>query len=154
MMVLFFQAARLAMVTFDPYLSSRPLAEALVKSPHGQVDRGPPLLFFLVGLLLYEPVRNITERPLDESGIWLLRSRRAQRLYRRLTIQGSVARAAALLHGGQAAGLPRLEGLVGDARLNVVATSGGKILLTNHPLAGGCRDLTWRRLPARRPVEW
>ena len=29
MMVLFFHAARLAMVVFDPYLSSRPLAEAL-----------------------------------------------------------------------------------------------------------------------------
>ncbi len=29
MMVLFFHAARLAMVAFDPYMSSRPLAEAL-----------------------------------------------------------------------------------------------------------------------------
>ena len=29
MMVLFFQAARLALVVFDPFLSSRPLAEAL-----------------------------------------------------------------------------------------------------------------------------
>ena len=35
MMVLFYQAARLAMVAFDPYLSSRPLAEALEKSPRG-----------------------------------------------------------------------------------------------------------------------
>ena len=30
MMVLFFHAARLAMVTFDPYLSSRPLAQAFI----------------------------------------------------------------------------------------------------------------------------
>ena len=30
MMVLFFHAARLAMVKFDPYLSSRPLAETLM----------------------------------------------------------------------------------------------------------------------------
>src|SRR5258708_37231900 len=29
----FFHAARLAMVVFDPFLSSRPLAEALFKSP-------------------------------------------------------------------------------------------------------------------------
>src|SRR5581483_8204401 len=35
MMVLFFHAARLAMVVFDPYLSSRPLAEAILKSPQG-----------------------------------------------------------------------------------------------------------------------
>src|SRR5208283_4301823 len=35
MMVLFFHAARLALVVFDPYLSSRPLAESLLKSPDG-----------------------------------------------------------------------------------------------------------------------
>ena len=37
MMVIFFHAARLAMVTFDPYLSSRPLASALLRSPPGQL---------------------------------------------------------------------------------------------------------------------
>jgi 4-amino-4-deoxy-L-arabinose transferase-like glycosyltransferase len=35
MMVLFLHAARVAMVTFDAYLSSHPLAEALQKSPSG-----------------------------------------------------------------------------------------------------------------------
>jgi 4-amino-4-deoxy-L-arabinose transferase-like glycosyltransferase len=35
MMVLFIHAARLALVAFDPYLASRPLAEALNRSPHG-----------------------------------------------------------------------------------------------------------------------
>ena len=35
MMVLFFHAARLAMVKFDPYLSSRPLAETLMHEPDG-----------------------------------------------------------------------------------------------------------------------
>jgi 4-amino-4-deoxy-L-arabinose transferase-like glycosyltransferase len=37
MMVLFFHAARLAMVVFDPYLSSRPLAEALLRAPEGKL---------------------------------------------------------------------------------------------------------------------
>jgi 4-amino-4-deoxy-L-arabinose transferase-like glycosyltransferase len=37
MMVIFFQAARLALVTFDPYLSSRPIAEALNRAPQGQL---------------------------------------------------------------------------------------------------------------------
>ena len=37
MMVLFIHAARLALVVFDPYLSSRPLAEALLRAPHGQL---------------------------------------------------------------------------------------------------------------------
>lgn len=37
MMVLFLHAARLALVTFDPYLASRPLAEALNGAPAGQL---------------------------------------------------------------------------------------------------------------------
>ncbi len=37
MMLIFFQAARLALVTFDPYLSSRPIAEALKRAPQGQL---------------------------------------------------------------------------------------------------------------------
>lgn len=37
MMILFFHAARVALVTFDPYLASRPLAEALNHAPHGKV---------------------------------------------------------------------------------------------------------------------
>src|SRR6202166_3711700 len=35
MMILFFHAARLAMAAFDPFMSSRPLAEAILKSPQG-----------------------------------------------------------------------------------------------------------------------
>ena len=37
MMAIFFQAARLALVIFDPYLSSRPIAEALKRAPRGQL---------------------------------------------------------------------------------------------------------------------
>lgn len=37
MMVLFFHAARLALVVFDPFLSSKPLADAYVKSPPGKL---------------------------------------------------------------------------------------------------------------------
>jgi 4-amino-4-deoxy-L-arabinose transferase-like glycosyltransferase len=37
MMLLLFQAARLALVSFDPYLSSRPLAEALKRAPRGRL---------------------------------------------------------------------------------------------------------------------
>ena len=35
MMVLFFQARALAMYDFDPFLSSRPIAEVLNRSPQG-----------------------------------------------------------------------------------------------------------------------
>jgi 4-amino-4-deoxy-L-arabinose transferase-like glycosyltransferase len=37
MMVIFYHAARLAMVVFDPYLSSRPLAQALLDAPPGKL---------------------------------------------------------------------------------------------------------------------
>src|SRR5581483_2148928 len=37
MMAIFFHAARLALVVFDPYMGSRPLAEALLKAPDGQL---------------------------------------------------------------------------------------------------------------------
>jgi hypothetical protein len=37
MMVLFFHAARMALVAWDPYMSSRPLAEALLKAPPGEL---------------------------------------------------------------------------------------------------------------------
>ncbi|MBS1857129.1 MAG: glycosyltransferase family 39 protein [Acidobacteria bacterium] len=37
MLVLFFHAARVAMVVFDPYMASRPLAEALNRGPAGKL---------------------------------------------------------------------------------------------------------------------
>lgn len=37
MMVLFFHAARHALVVFDPYMSSKPLAEALIAAPPGKL---------------------------------------------------------------------------------------------------------------------
>ncbi len=37
MAVLFFQAARMALVVFDPYMTSRPLADALLKAPKGKL---------------------------------------------------------------------------------------------------------------------
>ena len=134
MMVLFFHAARLAMVAFDPYLSSRPLAEALEESPRGTliVDHHYywfSSIFFYTNrsaLLLNGRFMNLeygSYAPgapnvfIDDSqfkDMWL----QPERSY-------LVARQAAL---------PRLQGLVGSGRLNVVATSGGKVLLTNHVL--------------------
>ena len=57
MMVLFFQAARVAMVQFDPYLSSRPLAEAILQAPDGKliIDR-----FYYT----YSSVAFYTDKPL------------------------------------------------------------------------------------------
>jgi 4-amino-4-deoxy-L-arabinose transferase-like glycosyltransferase len=107
MMILFFHAARLAMAVFDPYLSSRPLAEAILKSPEGTLNN-----FDYGSFAPGAPDVFVTDQGFRD--LWL----RTQRVY-------VVA---------QRSAWPRLEGLVGSAAVNLVAEKGGKMLLTNHPL--------------------
>lgn len=134
-MVLFFHAARLAMVVFDPYLSSRPIAEALLKSPPGKliVDHHY-YTFSSVFFYTNQPALIINGRfhnleygsyapgapavfPTDEDVARLWSGR--ERYY-------LVANASAL---------PRFENLMGADHLHRVICSGGKLALTNHPLA-------------------
>jgi len=135
MMVLFFHAARLAMVAFDPYMSSRSLAEALEKAPQGTLivehhyywfssvffytNRSALLLngrFMNLEYGSYAPgAPNVFIDDSQFRELWL----KPERCY-------IVARRSAV---------PRLEGLAGNEQLNVVASSGGKVLLTNHVLA-------------------
>jgi len=134
MMVLFFHAARIAMVVFDPYLSSRPLATALIHAPEGPlIAEGHYYEFSSVffyanrtGLLLsgrrvnleygsYAP--GAPQVFIDDSqfkSLWTDPGR-----YYFVTLRSA---------------LPRYQNLVGPAQLNVVVESGGKLLLTNHPL--------------------
>jgi 4-amino-4-deoxy-L-arabinose transferase-like glycosyltransferase len=134
MMVVFFHAARLAMVTFDPYLSSRPLAQALIDSPPGELvidhhyytfssiffytNRTAWLLNGRFNNLVYgsyapgAPNVFLTDRE------WAQKWQRPERCY--LVANDSTR--------------PRLESLVGREALVVVKESGGKMLLTNHAL--------------------
>jgi 4-amino-4-deoxy-L-arabinose transferase-like glycosyltransferase len=134
MMVLFFHAARMAMVVFDPYLSSRPLAEALLRAPEGKLISGRAYyafssIFFYTNrtaLILNGRFNNLeygSYAPgapnvfIDDAQFterWL----QPERFY--LFAKDS--------------DMPHLEGLVGPDRLIVLATSGGKSILTNHPL--------------------
>ena len=134
MMVLFFHAARLAMVVFDPYLSSRPLAEALLRSPEGKliVDHHyytfSSVFFYTnrTALLLNGRFNNLVYGSyapgapdvfIDDAqwkNMWL----GAERCY---VVASDYA-------------VPRFEKLVGKAALVPVAASGGKVVLTNHPL--------------------
>jgi hypothetical protein len=134
MMVLFFHAARLALIVFDPYLSSRPLAEALLRSPAGELivdhhyytfssiffytDRKALLLNGRFNNLVYgsyaPEAPSIFINDADFSRLW----QEAKRYY-------IVA---------ELPGVQRIKPLAGPAGLNVVAVSGGKFLLTNHPL--------------------
>jgi 4-amino-4-deoxy-L-arabinose transferase-like glycosyltransferase len=132
MMVLFLHAARLAMTVFDPYLSSRPLAEVLLKAPPGTLIEDDAYytfssVFFYAnrgGLLLngrktnleygsYAPsAPNVFIKDGDLPALW----RGPQRYY--LLVEGP--------------SLPRIERLVPKPAIHVVAESGGKFLLTNQ----------------------
>lgn len=135
MMVLFFHAARLAMVVFDPYLSSRPLAEALLRAPKGELISGRPYyafssIFFYTdrtALILNGRFNNLeygSYAPgapsvfIDDARfkeLWLQPER-----YYVITFDSA---------------LTGMENLVGRDRMNVLASSGGKSILTNLPLA-------------------
>jgi len=135
MMVVFFHAARLALVVFDPYFSSRPLAESLLKSPEGTLivnhhyytfssvffytNRSALLLngrFHNLEYGAYAPeAPDVFIQDSDFKNLWV----EPQRYYL-LTTESAVA---------------RLEDLVGRSQLAFVAESGGKFLFTNHPLA-------------------
>ena len=134
MMILFFHAARLAMVTFDPYLSSRPLVEALQRSPRGElvVDHH----YYTFSSIFFYTNRTA----------WLLNGRFNNLVY------GSYAPGAPdvfltdakwkeLWLGPQryyivakTSERSRFETLVGTRSLFTVAESGGKMLLTNRAL--------------------
>lgn len=129
MMMLFFHAARLALVTFDPYLGSKALAEALQRSPEGKLIADDQYysfssVFFYTGqngLLLNGRVNNLeygSNAP-GAPNVFI-----DDDCFRRLWASGD--RYYLLAH---APAVPRLERL---GALHVVAASGGKFLFTNH----------------------
>jgi 4-amino-4-deoxy-L-arabinose transferase-like glycosyltransferase len=142
MMVVFFHAARLAMVVFDPYLSSRPLATALDHAPRGTlvVDHH----YYTFSSIFFYTNRTA----------WLLNGRFNNLVY------GSYAPGApnVFLNDAEWRDLwlgerrsyivandeqrPRFEKLVGEGALYTVAESGGKMLLTNQPLPTAMAQLT------------
>ncbi len=137
MAVLFFQAARMALVVFDPYLSSRPLAEALIHAPPGQliVDHHYytfSSVFFYTGrdaLLLNGRFNNLVYGSYapGASNVFL-----DDEQWRTMWLED----ARCYLVASRSA-MPRLEKLVGHERLNIVSDSGGKVLLSNHAVAVG-----------------
>ena len=132
MMVLFLHAARLALIVFDPYMGSRPLAEALLAAPEGTLIVGAQYytfssVFFYANrqaLILNGRVNNLEYGSYaagaprvfigDEEFVKLWRS--ADRYY--LTLEGPE--------------LPKIEKLVGKENLVTVVASGGKFLFTNR----------------------
>jgi len=144
MMIIFFHAARLALVVFDPFLSSRPLAEAIRRAPEGT----------LINNRNYYEFSSITFYTNQDALI--LNGRYFNLEY------GSYAPGAPKLFIDDAEFKPRwlepqryyllayakafgdFEKLVGRERLTVVASSGGKMVITNHPFQTASQ-------PARSP---
>ena len=133
MMVLFLHASRMALVVFDPYLSSRPLAEALLRAPEGQliVDGAyypfSSVLFYSNrnALLLNGRVNNLEYGSYaPDSPHVFIDDAEFVRAWSGTIRYYLVA---------DSSGVARLGTLVGPARLHQVAESGGKFLFTNGP---------------------
>jgi hypothetical protein len=133
MMVLFFHAARMALVVFDPYMSSRPLAEALLEGPPGKLIVDDQYytfssVFFYTNrraYLLNGRVNNLdygSYAP-DAPGDVFIDDAEFQRLWR------SEARYYLVVEGPKA---ERLEQIAGKTLFHVKQFSGGKYLFTNH----------------------
>jgi hypothetical protein len=134
MAILFFQAARIAMATFDPFLSSRPLAEALLRAPSGKLivdhhyytfssiffytNRDALLLNGRFNNLVYGSYAPGAPNVFIDDQQWKTVWLGPERYY--LVITRSAA--------------DRLKNLVDPQLLTIVAESGGKLLLTNHPV--------------------
>ena len=133
MLVLFFHAARLALVVFDPYMSSRPLAEALNEAPPGKLivddqyytfssvffytNRRAYLLNGRVNNLDYgsyapDAPQDVFISDTDFQRLWLGN----ERFY--LLVEAPKS--------------DRLKALAGNQRFRVQKYSGGKFLFTNY----------------------
>ncbi len=132
MMVLFFQAARLALIVFDPFLSSKALADTLMHSPPGKLivdhhyytyssvffysNKSALLLNGRVQNLIYGSYApgapNVFIDDTQWEKIWLSPGR----CY--LVIDSSA--------------LKRLKKLVSPDRLKILTSSGEKLLVTNQ----------------------
>jgi hypothetical protein len=130
-MILFFQAARLALVRFDAYLGSYPLAQGLMKSPPGQLVEANSYyafssVFFYTGrtALLLNGRNNNLEYGSYAPG--------APNVFiddaKLSTLWKSPSRYYLLAYGDEKA---RLENVVGGANLHVVAENAGNYLFTN-----------------------
>jgi hypothetical protein len=131
MMIVFIQAARLALVAFDPYLSSKPLADALLRSEPGTLVEGDAYyafssVFFYTNktALLWNGRSNNLEYGsyapnaaqvfIDDSALKSL-WQGGKRVY--LLVYGT--------------DMPHLKDLL-SSQLHVVAASGGNYLLSNE----------------------
>lgn len=133
MMAVFLQAARMAMVAFDPYLASRPLANALMAAPPGklildnQYYTWSSVIFYTNrrAIILNGRVNNLeygSNAPDAPRDVFILDDD-LRRFW------ASNDRHYLLVEGPS---VKRIESIVGARALRAVASSGGKFLFTNR----------------------
>ena len=131
MMVIIFHAARLAMIPFDPYLGSKPLAEALISAPPGKLIEADAYytfssVFFYTNrraLLWNGRVNNLEYGSYAPGAAQVfIGDADLQRFWR------SSERYYLLARDGD---LPHVRELVGQSSVHVVRESGEKCLITN-----------------------
>ncbi len=136
MMVVFFQGARLAMIKFDPLLSSRDLATIIVKSPPGEVIVDHHYYWFSSipfytgeSELLLNGRWNNLEYGSNAPGVpdVFIDDAKLATLWPGPQRYYLIARADQLL---------RFDDLLGRGNFQIMDTSGGKILITNAPALG------------------
>jgi len=133
MMVVFLHASRLALVTFDPYLSSRPLADALLRAPEGRLILNGQYysfssVFFYTdrtALLLNGRVNNL------EYGSYSPGSPAVFINDTEFVTLWSKPDRSYILSDHE--DVPHLTALVDGSQLHKVAESGGKLLFVNQP---------------------
>jgi hypothetical protein len=133
MMVVFLHASRLALVTFDPYLSSRPLADALLRAPagplilNGQYYSFSSVFFYTnrTALLLNGRVNNLEYGSYSPGspGVFINDTEF-------VTLWSKPERSYVLSDHED---VPHLTALVDSGQLHRIAESGGKLLFVNHP---------------------
>jgi len=133
-MIVFLQAARIALIAFDPYLGSYPLAIALEKSPPGGLVGADEYYAFSsvyfyanrTALLLNGRAANL------EYGSY---APGAPQVFindaKFIELWNSPSRWYLLIYGST---MPHIEQLVGRSQIYVVKENGGNFLLTNQEL--------------------
>ena len=132
MMVLFFQAARAALVVFDPYLSSRPLAEALNRAPAGELIVDDQYYTFSSVFFYTNRTALLLNGRLNNLEYGSYQPGAPQRFIKDADVPAlwnSDRRYYLVAENPQ---LPRFAKLLGGDHLHAVASAGGKTLLANH----------------------
>jgi 4-amino-4-deoxy-L-arabinose transferase-like glycosyltransferase len=137
MMVLFTHAARIALVAFDPYLSSRPLAEALNRAPKGKLILDNQYYTFSSVVFYAEKYHGERVKLLNgrvnnlEYGSYAPGAPQDvfidDQEFRRLWLSDDLYYLCI-----EGPSVPRVEALVGRDRLHTVIESGGKFVFANR----------------------